>query len=59
MEMYRPKMQPGNHICIPRSVREFEGMNPHTPKWTPTLGVKIFVESQIFKKKIRGQNSLG
>jgi hypothetical protein len=25
-----------------------EGMNPHTPKWTPTLGVKIPMESQLF-----------
>jgi len=24
---------------------ECEGMNPHTPKWTPTLGVRIPMES--------------
>jgi len=25
-----------------------EGMNPHTPKWVPTLGVGVPMESQIF-----------
>jgi hypothetical protein len=30
--------------------QECEGMNPHTPKWTSTLGVGIHVESQIFKE---------
>jgi hypothetical protein len=24
---------------------ECEGMNPHTPKWTPTLGIRILLES--------------
>ncbi len=28
--------------------REYEGMNPHTPKWTPTLGVGMPMEFQIF-----------
>jgi hypothetical protein len=25
--------------------RECEGMNSHIPKWTPTLGTKILMES--------------
>ncbi len=25
-------------------VRECEGMNPHTPKWTPTLGVGVLMD---------------
>jgi hypothetical protein len=33
---------------------ECEGMNPHTPKWTPTLGVRSFTESQIFKEVFQG-----
>jgi hypothetical protein len=24
--------------------QECEGMNSHTPKWTPTLGVRILME---------------
>jgi hypothetical protein len=27
------------------SVGECEGMNPHTPKWVPTLGVKVLMNS--------------
>jgi hypothetical protein len=33
-----------------------EGMNPHIPKWTPTLGDPM--ESQIFKKRFQRSNSL-
>jgi hypothetical protein len=42
----------------PRSVGECEGMNPHTPKWTPTLGVRVPMDSQFFKKWFQGQNTL-
>jgi len=34
--------------------RECEGMNPHTPKWIPTLGVGIPMEFQVFKKVFQG-----
>jgi hypothetical protein len=34
-------MQLGSHICTLESARECEGMNPHTPKWTPILEVGI------------------
>jgi hypothetical protein len=37
-----PKSRPGSHITCSQECkesRECEGMNPHTPKWTPTLGV--------------------
>jgi hypothetical protein len=37
MERCGPRMQFG-------SVRECDGMNPHTSKWTPTLGVGIPME---------------
>ncbi len=33
------------------SVRECEGMNPHTPKRAPTLGIGIMVDFQIFRKQ--------
>jgi hypothetical protein len=31
-----------------------EGMNPHTPKWAPTLGVGVSMDSQIFKEQFQG-----
>ncbi len=43
----------------PGSVGECEGMNLHTPKWTPTLGVNILMESQIFKKQLQGSKPIG
>jgi hypothetical protein len=39
---------------VPRSARECEGMSPHTPKWTPTLGVKVLMDSWIFIGKLQG-----
>ncbi len=27
------------------SVKECEGMNPHIPKWAPTLGIGLLMES--------------
>jgi hypothetical protein len=38
---------------------ECEGMNPHTPKWTPTLGVGIPMESPIFTKVCQGSKLIG
>jgi hypothetical protein len=34
----------------PGSAKECEGMNLHTPKGTPILGVGIPVDSQIFRE---------
>ncbi len=36
------------------SVREYEGMNPHTPKATPTLGDGIPVDFQNFREQFEG-----
>jgi hypothetical protein len=41
------------------SVRKCEGMSPHIPKWTPTLGIKIPMESQIFKEQLEGLILIG
>ncbi len=38
---------------------ECEGMNPHTPKWTLTLGVGVPMESQIFKKWFQKSKFIG
>jgi hypothetical protein len=27
-------------------------MNPHTPKWAPTLGVGVLVDFWIFRKQL-------
>jgi len=48
------KVQPRNHICTFKSVKECEGMNPHTPKWTPNWGVRVLMESWIFKEGFQG-----
>jgi len=44
-------VQPGNHIHTLGNVRKCEGMNPHIPKWIPTLGVGVPMESQMFREK--------
>jgi len=45
MERCRPKMELGNHIHAFRSVKECEGMSPHTPKWALTLKVEVLMKS--------------
>ncbi len=29
-------------------------MNPHTPKWAPTLGIGVPMDFQIFREKFQG-----
>jgi hypothetical protein len=29
---------------VPKSVGKYEGMNTHTPKWAPTLGVGVLMD---------------
>jgi len=41
-----------------RSEGKCEGMNPHTPKGTSTLGVRISVDFRIFRDQLQGQNPL-
>jgi hypothetical protein len=43
----------------PKSVGECEGMNTHTPKWAPILGVGVRADSWIFKKKLHGSKPIG
>jgi hypothetical protein len=37
-----------------RSARECERMNPHTPKWVPTLGVGVPMDSWNFEGQLQG-----
>jgi hypothetical protein len=32
----------------PGSARKYEGIDPHTPKGTPTLGIGVLVDSRMF-----------
>jgi len=41
------------------SVRRCEGMNPHIPKWAPTLGVRVPMDFQIFKERLKGSKLIG
>jgi hypothetical protein len=41
------------------NVGECEGMDLHTPKWAPTLGVWVPIDSQIFKEQLQGLKSIG
>jgi hypothetical protein len=36
------------------SERKCEGMNPHTPKGTSTLGVGVPVDSRMFIERLQG-----
>jgi hypothetical protein len=40
------------------NARECEGMNPHTPKWTPILGNGVPMDIWIFIKWFQGSNPL-
>jgi hypothetical protein len=50
---------PGVTSHAPRSIGECEGMNPHTPKWAPTLGVRVPMDSWIFRKRLQGSKPIG
>jgi hypothetical protein len=43
----------------PESVGECEGMNPHTPKWTLTLGIGTPIDFQIFRWWSQGSKLIG
>ncbi len=43
----------------PKSVGKCEGMNLHTPKWAPTLGVGVSMDFQTFKKRLQGTKPIG
>lgn len=34
-------------------------MNAHTPKWAPTLGVRISMDFQFFKEQLKGSKLIG
>jgi hypothetical protein len=40
------------------SVGKCEGMNPHTPEATPTLGDGVLVDFQFCRGRLQGPNSM-
>ncbi len=60
------KKKPGSHITYSReckgvleNVREYEGVNLHTPKATPILGNGVLVDSQNFIERFQGSKLHG
>jgi len=41
----------GVTLHAPKNVGKCEGMNPHTPKGTSTLGVGVPIDFQIFREQ--------
>jgi hypothetical protein len=53
------KGSPGVTFHTPGSARECKGMKLHTPKWVPTLGVRVSMYFQIFKEVFQGSKFIG
>jgi len=58
LQRCEPKLSPGVAFSCPGSAKECEGKNPHTPKWTPMLGVWVPVDSQMFREWLQGSNPM-
>jgi hypothetical protein len=60
-ELRQEEARGSNHILpgVLESVREYEGVNPHTPKVTPTLGNGVPVNSQNFREQLQGSKLNG
>jgi hypothetical protein len=50
---------PGIMPHAPRSAKECEGIDSDIPKGTPTLGVGVPVDSQMFKEQFQGSKPNG
>jgi hypothetical protein len=59
LQGYGPKGSPGVTSGTPGSVGKCEGVNPHTPKATPTLGDGVPVDSRNFRDRFEGSNLNG
>jgi hypothetical protein len=55
----KAKGSPGVTSHTLGSVRKCEGVNPHTPKATPTWGDEVPVDSRNFRERLQGSNLNG
>jgi hypothetical protein len=46
------KSEPGNHISCFRECKRVQGNEPHIPKWAPILGVRVPMDSRIFRGQL-------
>jgi len=53
------KGSPRGRPHAPESAKECEGIDLHTPKGTPTLGIGVSVDSRMFKEQLKGSNPNG
>jgi len=53
LQGYGPRGSLGVRSHTPGSVRKCEGVNPHTPKTTPTLGDGLPMDSRNFKEQFQ------
>jgi hypothetical protein len=49
----RAKSEAWESHFMPPGVGRCERMNPHTPKWAPTLGVGVSMDFQIFRGQLQ------
>jgi hypothetical protein len=54
-----PRGSPGVTSHTPGNVKKCEGVNPHTPKATPTLGDGVLVDFRNFKERFEGSKLNG
>jgi hypothetical protein len=59
MERCGSGVEPKNYIHIHGIARECKGMSSHTPKCTPTLGLEVLMNSQIFKEHFERSTFIG
>jgi len=52
------KWSPRITFHAPESVGGCEGMNPHNPKWIPTLGIEVPMDFWIFKERLQGVKNI-
>jgi len=59
-ELRQEETWESHHIPgVLESVREYEGVNPHTPKATPTWGDGVSVDSRNFRERLQGSKLNG
>jgi hypothetical protein len=54
----KPRRKPRNHISCSRECKRVWGNEP-TPKWTPILGIRVPMDSWIFRRQLQRSKSIG